>query len=68
MKTNWEFGPAPDFWMEENPPSGSCHFYVIDTEELRYPYPTLYILKLLSSLGVIDYGTIYEQIDCIRIK
>lgn len=67
IKDEWERGEAPGFWMEDDPPSGTYDYYIYDEisglNEYRWA-----VLSLLSKLSIIEYGTIYESTDCIRIK
>lgn len=64
----WIKGEAPAFWGEELTPSGAHYVHYIDTQEVSFCKEKYDILMFLSKLRVLDYGTIYEQIDCIRIK
>lgn len=67
-KPGWDLGPAPDFWMEDNVPSGDYWSYVFDSSEPPMSKERYSLLTLLSKLRVIEYGTVYEQIECIRIR
>jgi len=65
LKTNWTLGEAHGYWGEDIP-SGMYHEYVIDSEESPLGLGSL--LQLLHKLNIIEYGTIYEQIESVRIK
>ncbi len=67
-KKGWDLGPAPDFWMEENPPSGEYWSYVFDAAEPPMSKERWQVLKLLALLGVVEIGVIYETIECIRFR
>ena len=68
IKGDWERGEAPGFWMEDDPPSGIYDYYIYDDMSGTMTDYQYHILALLSKLGVIEHGTIYESTDCIRIK
>lgn len=68
IKSEWEYGIAPDFWMDENF-SSECHFYVLDHDsEVRFPIEKVHLLDVLTALDVIRYGCVYEGIWQICIK
>lgn len=61
-------GPAHEFWMEENTPPGDFWCYVFDAAEPPMNKELHGLLRILTLLDIVQYGTIYETIDCIRIK
>lgn len=68
METNWKLGDAPGFWMEKNTPSGLFWYYTFDAGEPPWSKERYQLINFLDWLGIIQYGTIYETIDCIRIR
>jgi len=66
----WHTDYTSGFWGEVNPPTHLYHLLVFDIieDEDTITEEHLKILYLLKKLNIIEYGTIYETIDCIRIK
>jgi hypothetical protein len=65
-KTGWLQGPADEFWMEDNPPSGTYNNWLFDSIDIDEHTYKLFIF--LSNLKIIEHGCIYETAESIRIK
>lgn len=66
----WVRGDAFGFWMEDDIPQGIHDNYVFDFHDWNdYDYNAkVRLFRLLSKLKVLDYGTIYESAEAVRIK
>lgn len=63
---SWAYDIPGIFWMEDSEPTSPCWNYVFDTRDI--PHATYHLLVLLHNLKVIEYGTIYETVDSIRLN